>query len=137
MHALLILSLLGLPIAAQALPGWSPDCEVKDGLFVLELGRTKTPTHAVVILPDGRMLRLRYAPEGVDTLGPDYGKGRLRVPLGDLVGVDVDLQREKVFTAPGTYRFVLQDANTAEGMDLHRVECSVILTESQLTPSGT
>jgi hypothetical protein len=138
MRVLAFLVLFGMTQSTQAHSvQTSPMCEVTEGTFVLDLGRAKAPTYAGVILPDGRMLRLKYAPEQIDTLGPGYANGRLRIPLGSLMGVDHGARRERVFTTPGTYQFVLQDANTAEGIELHRLQCSVALTNSQLTSSGT
>ena len=126
MRLVFILLSHGVSDCAKAvLPGGDDTCVLKDDSFILNLGQTKVPTYAAVILPDGRLLRLRYAPEQIDTLGPDYDKGALRLPVGALVGINNNAKREKVFTTLGTYRFVLRDANTAEGMDLHKLECEV------------
>jgi hypothetical protein len=126
MRLVFILFALGLSGCAKAvLPGGDDTCALKNDIFILNFGQTKVPTYAAVVLPDGRLLRLRYGPEQIDTLGPDYDKGALSLPVGELVGINNNAKREKVFTMPGTYRFVMQDANTAEGMDLHKLECEV------------
>lgn len=112
-------------------------CAIKHDNFFLDLGRSKAPTYAAVITPGGDMLRLRYKPEGIDTLGPGYDRGRVRVPLSELTGVDADSHQRQVFVEPGNYQFVLQDANTAEGIDLHKMQCTVELKNSQPTLLGT
>lgn len=111
-------------------------CTIKGRTFELDVGRAKVPTYAAVILPDGKLLRLRYSPEEIDTLGPQYSKGRISIRLNDLVGVDSMSRRVTVFRTPGVYQFTMQDANTAEGMELHRLQCSVTLTKAQLSFTG-
>ena len=138
MRLVIFLLVLGVSFGAQAFPLWGDaSCAVKNDTFVLDLGRSKTPTYAGVVLPDGRFLKLRYAPERIDTVGRGYDKGELRLPLRALEGVNDKKQHEKVFTTRGKYHFVMQDANTAEGMELHRIECDVVLSKSLATRTGT
>ena len=128
MRPLLVLLLLSACDGSQATTAVGDKrCMLADGNFVLNLGQTKAPTYAFVILPNGESLRLRYAPDGVDTLGQNYDRGKLQVPIGAVTGVGDSVTPKKVFSVPGVYRFVMHDANTAEGMDLHRVECEVVL----------
>ena len=124
-------------IVAPHLAGASPGageavCAVKDGRFELDMGRNKPPTHAAVVLPDGNLLRLRYLAVGIDTLGEQYSRGRVSIRLHDLMGFDGDARRVPVFGRSGVYRFIMRDANTAEGMDIHQLQCQVTLAESQL-----
>ena len=130
-------ALLIILMAASQLVDASPDagnalCMVKGNTFELDIGRAKVPTYAAVVLPDGNLLRLRYLPEKVDTLGAGYSNGRVTVQLKHLTGIDGKMQRRPVFKAPGTYLFIMQDANTAEGMERHRLQCSVTLTKNQI-----
>ena len=134
--ALLVLSACGGP-QAQADGGGSQLCVLEDGEFVLDLGRTKTPTYAAVVLPSGKVMQLRHAPEGIDTLGQNYDRGHLRLPIRALTGVVDDQKPQQVFTEPGTYRFLMQDANTAEGMDLHRLQCEVAFSPERDLSGGT
>ncbi len=111
------------------------ECSVKGGTFALDLGHTKAPTYAGVVLPNGKLLRLRYPPDNIDTLGPAYEKGRVSMRVSKVSGVDGNGKRKPVFTAPGTYKFEMRDASTAEGMDLHRLQCRVTVTQAQLNAS--
>ena len=83
MRLSLFLLALSVSSCAKALPPLTGDktCELKADSFSLNLGQTKAPTYAGVILPDGRLLRLRYAPESIDTLGPNYEKGALKIVI--------------------------------------------------------
>ena len=112
-------------------------CVLENDEFVLNLGRTKAPTYAAVVLPSGKLMQLRYAPDGIDTVGPNYDKGDLRLPIRAVMGVIGDGKPRRVFTEPGTYRFLMQDANTAEGMDLHRLQCEVVFSAGQDNSGGT
>lgn len=121
------------PHLAGAFPGAGEAvCAVKDGRFELDMGWNKPPTNVAVVLPDGNLLRLRYLAAGIDTLGEQYSRGRVSIRLHDLMGFDGDARRVPVFGRPGVYRFIMRDANTAEGMDLHQLQCQVTLAESQL-----
>lgn len=133
MRATLIILLFVASQVAQALPNaGNASCVLKGSTFVLDIGQAKVPTYAAVVLPDGRMLRLRYPPENIDTLGPQYAKGYVSILVKDLIGVNGKLRHETVFKVPGTYRFMMQDANTAEGMELHRLQCSITLTKVEI-----
>jgi len=110
---------------------------LENGKFVLNFGRTKAPTNAAVVLPSGKLMQLRYAPEGIDTLGPNYDKGDLRLPIRAVMGIVEDGKSRQIFTEPGTYRFLMQDANTAAGMDLHRLHCEVVFSPERDLSGGT
>ncbi len=132
---LVVLSACGGP-QAQA-DGRNQICALEKGDFVLDLGWVKAPAYAAVILPSGKLMQLRYAPERIDTLGSGYDKGDVRLPIRAVMGVVSGKKPQQVFTEPGTYRFLMQDANTAEGMELHRLQCEVVFLPARDVSGGT
>lgn len=128
---------LTVPQGGSALPGiLDATCSIKGRAFVLDTGHIRVPSQAAVLLPSGELLRLRYPPEYIDTLGPQYPRGHVSIPFRTLKGVDSSSRHVAVFTVPGTYRFLMQDANTAEGMELHQLQCNVTLTKAQIDATG-
>lgn len=123
-----LFAMLLVCVSANAqLEATTPTCIVAGDTFKMDFGVTKAPTYVAVIRPDGQMLRLRYPAEHIDTLGSTYAKGRVTMQRNQLFGVDGEGRRQRVFTKPGTYRFVMEDANTAEGMEVHRMSCTVTI----------
>lgn len=134
--ALLALSFVAPAVASRPSRDAGGACRVEGAVFELDFGWTKAPTKAAVILPSGKLLRLRDPAEDIDTLGSAYPGGRLRVDAASLLGIDHSMRHVPVFGAPGKYEFLFQDANTAEDMDLHRVHCTVTLSDEQASAIG-
>jgi len=104
------------------------ECQVAPDRVIVKLGATKHPTYFAIETPDDRFVYIRYPPEQIDVLGKNYFESEMDLPIGSLSGyvmVNGEKSPARVFATSGEYRLIFQDANTAFGMDLHKLACTV------------
>ena len=104
------------------------ECKVAPNSVIVSFGATKHPTYFGIETPDDRFVYIRYPPKQIDVLGGDYFKREIELSLRDLSGFVINNGEKspaRVFGKNGKYQLIFQDANTAYGVDLHELSCSI------------